>query len=466
MFQFTPSQIEELKQQGSHVLLKSDVLLDAETPISLYYKLCEDKPYSFLFESAEQDARMGRYSFIGFDPIEILEGTSQNPLDAIRKAMSRYDVVGLDEDRFEGGFVGYFSYEAIRHFEKIPVPDKESTSRIPESVFFLPRVLIVFDHIKHVVRFHYLMDLEEENLDMANDVLNQVLEVLNAKTAVPVLEMNGESYDETALSVFPTEQDYKEQVRVAKEKIEAGDIFQVVLSQSMEMETEKSAFELYRRLRHANPSPYMYFVQCEGFTVVGASPETMVRLERGDVLVRPIAGTRPRGKDEVEDVKLERDLLVDPKEIAEHRMLVDLGRNDVGQVSIPGSVRVPHQMFVQRFSSVMHMVSDVVGKVREDQDMFDVFQACFPAGTLSGAPKIRACEIIAELEGRQRGIYGGAVGYFGFSQSMDFAIAIRTMIHREGRVYLQAGAGVVYDSVPLNEYQECFHKAKSCLAIL
>jgi anthranilate synthase component 1 len=473
MFNITQSQLEELAKQGTHVSLSVQIPTDTETPISLYYKLAHGQANSFLLESAEQDARMGRYSFIGFDPVQVLKfevGGAENPLDVIKAEMEKIKMVEFEKSaRLDAGFVGYFSYEMIRHFEKIPVPEQESASGIPEGVFILPRVLVVFDHVKRMVNLHYLVDLSgdlNKKIEQANQAAEQVMNKLQEPIGVPFLRPHRSLNPKEHVEIIPSKNEFMEQVEQARESIKSGDIFQIVLSHSMEMATEKSAFELYRQLRRENPSPYMYILQYEDFAVVGASPETMVRLEGEDVLVRPIAGTRHRGTTPEEDKQLEADLHADPKERAEHMMLVDLGRNDVGRVCKVGSVEVTNQMYTQRFSSVMHLVSDVIGKIRPDMDMFDVLKAAFPAGTLSGAPKIRACELIASLEKRQRGIYGGGVGYFDFSGNMDFAIAIRTMIHREGRVYLQAGAGVVYDSIPENEHNECFHKATSCLSVL
>lgn len=437
----------------------TEILSDTETPISLYYKLCLNEAYSFLFESAEQDARMGRYSFIGFGAVEVVTLDGGDPLDKMKAKMSEFDLGEAHEARFGSGFVGYFSYEAIHSFEKISRPAKKSAMDVPEGVFFLPRVTIVFDHIKHTAKLHYLVEEAENGVE---EKVGAILEKLQNAEAVPLVQP-GTGVD---FELEPSKEAFLEQVEKAKERIKDGEIFQVVLGHSFQAKTDKTPFELYRSLRHANPSPYMFFIQFDGFAVAGASPETLVRIEDGEVLVRPIAGTRHRGKTNEEDKRLEEELLADPKEQAEHRMLVDLGRNDVGRVAEGGTVEVPNEMYIQRFSSVMHIVSDVTGKLREDQDMFDVFRACFPAGTLTGAPKIRAMEIISELEGRERGIYGGAVGYFDFSGNMDFAIAIRTMVYKNGVVYTQAGAGIVQDSIPEKEHEECLHKANSCLSIL
>ncbi|MBT5016696.1 anthranilate synthase component I [Candidatus Peregrinibacteria bacterium] len=417
------------------------------------------REHSFLLESAEQDGEMGRYSFIGFDPIEVLEfDENEDPLKLIKEKMESYEVEEEVREGLMAGFVGYFSYEVIHHVEDIPKSEKKAGMDIPEGIFFLPRVVICFDHLKHVAKLHYLVGEGEKE-----DGMNEILAQIQAPLQIPFIEP---SEGVTDYELEPGRDEFIEQVKKCKRYIEEGEVFQIVVSHSIVAKTKRSSFELYRGLRHANPSPYMYFLQFEGFAVVGASPETLVRVESGEVLVRPIAGTRPRGKNEEEDQRLEAELKVDPKELAEHMMLVDLGRNDVGRVAEVGTVIVPAEKYIQRFSSVMHMISDVTGNLREGKDMFDVFRACFPAGTLSGAPKIRAAELISGLEKRQRGIYGGAVGYFDFSGNMDFAIAIRTMVCKENKAYIQAGAGIVYDSVPEREHEECLHKAKSCLSVL
>jgi len=418
-----------------------------------------DKPHSFLLESAEQDGEMGRYSFIGFDPIEVLEfDEKEDPLAIIKEKMATYEMEEAVQEGLQAGFVGYFSYEIIHHVEDISKSGKKAGMDIPEGVFFLPRVVICFDHLKHVARLHYLVGEGE-----SDEGISEILAQIQAPLQIPFIESGGGTQD---FELIPSREEFLEQVKECKRYIEEGEVFQIVVSHSITAKTNKTPFELYRGLRHANPSPYMYFLQYEGFAVVGASPETLVRVENNEILVRPIAGTRPRGKSEEEDKRLETELLADPKELAEHMMLVDLGRNDVGRVAQVSTVEVPAEKYIQRFSSVMHMISDVTGTLRKDKDVFDVFRACFPAGTLSGAPKIRAAELISGLEKRQRGIYGGAVGYFDFSGNMDFAIAIRTMVCKDDKAYIQAGAGIVYDSVPEREHEECLHKARSCLSVL
>lgn len=445
-----------------YTLIQQELNGDMETPISLYRKLAEGKPYSFLFESAEQDQRMGRFSFIGIRPLEVVACDGiKNPLELIKERMGNIKIENLSEHSgFMGGFVGYLTYDVIRFFEKIPTV-RAVEPKIPEGVFIFPQVLVSFDHYRHSVKLTYYKPSDETD-DEARAKIEDIVRRIE-KQAGPSAPM---PENDEKIVASKTMEEYEAMVREAKEEINRGEIFQVVLSQNFVKPTKKSPFDIYRTLRRVSPSPYMYLMQYKDFAIVGASPETMVRLEGDELLLRPIAGTRRRGLSDVQDAALTEELLADEKEQAEHRMLLDLGRNDVGRVAARGSVKVPREMYVQKFSHVMHMISDVTGKRASDKDMFDVFRACFPAGTLSGAPKVRACEIIAKLEGARRGIYGGAVGYFDFSGNMDFAIAIRTIVHKNATAYIQAGAGIVYDSIPANEYQECLNKAKSCFEAL
>jgi anthranilate synthase component 1 len=473
MFTLTLSQLEPLRSQGRHVVLESSLSIDTETPVSLYYKLCHDRAYSFLFESATPDAQRGRYSFIGFDPVEVFRfdaDDSRNPLDVLRAALAALEVIPTKSAvRFNGGLVGYFSYESLRHFESISFPSQSAPIEIPESIFFLPRILLVHDHYKSRLTFHYLFPLGGDlngEYAKAQTALEQVLQRLSEPVSVPALDFLSDGVLPEITFDYPGASQFMKNVEVAKEFIRAGEVFQLVLSQSLCRETVLTPLDLYRRLRQKSPSPYMYFLNMGVFSIVGASPETLVQLEEGRVTVRPIAGTRPRGISEVEDDCLEAELMKDLKELAEHRMLIDLARNDVGRVAESGTVNVPRREYVQRFASVMHLISDVIGRLKSELDMFDVYRVCFPAGTLSGAPKLRAIELIARLEGRRRGLYGGSVGYFGFNGNMDFAIAIRTFLQRGKRVCLQVGAGIVYDSTPEREYQECVAKARSTLAVL
>lgn len=465
------------------MVLEASLPIDTETPVSLYYKLCHDRSYSFLFESATPDAQRGRYSFIGFDPVEVFRfetNDARNSLNVLREALAALQVLPTPgSTRFNGGLVGYFSYETLRHFESISFPNESAPIEIPESVFFLPRILLVHDHYKSRLTFHYLLPLEGD-LKGAYAKAQAALEQLFQRLAEPVSPPTFVfSLDDALPDVtfdYPGAAQFMQNVEAAKEFIRAGEVFQLVLSQSLCRETSLTPLDLYRRLRQKSPSPYMYLLNMGDFSIVGASPETLVQLEDRRITVRPIAGTRPRAarsgaegllsSSSQEDDRLEGELLKDLKELAEHRMLIDLARNDVGRVAEPGSVEVPRREYVQRFASVMHIISDVNGKLKAGLDMFDVYRACFPAGTLSGAPKLRAIELIARLEGRRRGLYGGSVGYFGFNGNMDFAIAIRTFLQQKNRVCLQVGAGIVYDSTPEREYQECLAKARSTLAVL
>lgn len=437
------------------------ITCDAETPVSLFLKLTRDQKYAFLLESVEPHQTVGRYSFIGFDPL-ILHIFSpkgkENPLEILKKA---YEKISYETDpvlpRLQAGFVGYFSYEVARHLEKLNLP--LSPAEIPEGIFFLPKNLLVFDHFKHTLT---LIAYSKEDLEKLIKRVEGRVEVGNGK----IKEVGRASVGNLG---FPQNK-FEKMVRVAKEKICAGETFQIVISQLFEEKTTAKPFDLYRHLRLISPSPYMYYMQYPDFSIIGSSPETLVRTEGDEIVIRPIAGTRPRGINEEEDKKLEYELLHDIKEQAEHMMLVDLGRNDIGRVALGGSVRVTRLMEVEKYSHVMHIVSEIRGKRNATISLFDIFKTAFPAGTLTGAPKIRAMEIISELEKMPRGIYGGAVGYFDLSGNMDFAIAIRTMLYKKeaskGVVKLRAGAGIVYDSKPEMENQECKNKAMGPLSSL
>ncbi|PJC36659.1 anthranilate synthase component I [Candidatus Peregrinibacteria bacterium CG_4_9_14_0_2_um_filter_53_11] len=449
---------------------------DTETPITLFAKMAEEESYAFLFESAESHTTVGRYSFIGFDQRQthVFEsGGETNPLDTLRRAAYELNYEASDElPRLQAGFVGFMSYETIRHFEKLDLPLNGTST--PEAIFFLPRFLVVFDHLKRTVT---LIAYAEDELTVLKDLFARALTRQNptalAQRAGGSEETEAEMEVETAkkkdfeeLLGQNSAQEFEKLVRQAQEDICAGEIFQVVLSQEFSAPTSLSALELYRRLRVTAPSPYLFNLRLPSFSVVGSSPETLVRVEEGEMIIRPIAGTRRRGETLQADEELEADLLSDEKECAEHMMLVDLGRHDVGRVCEPGSVRMTQLMQPERFSHLIHLVSEVRGRLTKECDIFEAFRASFPAGTLTGAPKIRAMQLIADYEKTPRGIYGGAVGYFGLNETMDFAIAIRTMIHEKGSVKLRAGAGIVYDSQPTNEYHECLNKARGPLSSL
>ncbi len=463
-----------------------EVLADLETPVSAYLKIAGGSERAFLLESVEGGERLARYSFIGADPALTLrlhdgrlrriaadgavdELAFADPLVALREELTRYRTVTIpDLPRFAGGAVGYLGYEAVRYFEELPVPANDALG-LPDGLFLLADTLLVFDHVRRRVKAvaHVLPDETGGDVPAAYATAVARIDGLLGRLRAPLgpapLANAHPEYFDAAPVHNSTRAEYVAKVRRAQEYIAAGDIFQVVLSQRLDRPTAADPFTIYRALRAVNPSPYMYFLQFGDFQIVGASPELLVRLEGGTVTNHPIAGTYPRGADEAEDAELAARLLADEKERAEHVMLVDLGRNDVGRVSVPGSVRVPKLMEIERFSHVMHIVSNVEGTLRPDLTGVDALRACFPAGTVSGAPKIRAMAIIAELERDRRGPYSGAVGYLGFDGAMDTAITLRTMVVKDGVASMQAGGGIVADSDPGREYDECFHKLGASL---
>lgn len=468
-------------QQGDLVPVYRTLLADLETPVSVYMKLAQTGQPAFLLESVEGGERVGRYSFIGVNPANLLliqnnqvtlteNGLShtrelkpdEDPLHVIKNAMSKYQPVRVPGlPRLVGGAVGYLAYDVVRYFEKLPETAINELN-VPDAAFMLPDTLVIFDHAKH--QLIVLANAHNTgNPDAAyNDAIHRIDKIVVALgKPLPSVPFTVTPLDDELVSNIG-QANYKDNVRRAKEYIKDGDAFQIVMSQRFSRKTTASPFMLYRALRALNPSPYMFLLHFNAdLTLIGASPEMMVRLEDGIASNRPIAGTRPRGKTESEDNQLAEELLADPKERAEHVMLVDLGRNDLGRVCDYGTVKVSEMMMVERYSHVMHIVSHVEGKLRAGMDAFDLVRATFPAGTLSGAPKVRAMEIIEELEGIRRGPYGGAVGYFSFDGSMDFCITIRTFLMQDDTVYVQAGAGIVADSDPTSEHQECVNKAKA-----
>ncbi len=465
----TPSLDEILEYEGSatHATLALELAADTETPISLYFKLSQDRPNSFLLESVEGGTTLSRYSFVGFDAnkmVELIEG--EDPLDAVESALGEYEVLGVDGlPRFFGGAVGYAGYDCIRYFEPVPVPEKKPTS-LPEALFMLVEDVAILDHLKQRVILVTHIPLSEDRTIAYMDAAVRLHEWVDRLRGPPPPPRELVPWSDIYIPDVAgnmTADQFKGAVLEAKEAICAGEIFQVVLSQRFTVPIEVSPLKLYRALRGLNPSPYMFYLRFEDFSVVGASPEVLVRKVDDEILVRPIAGTRLRGKDAAEDKANELDLLADKKELAEHRMLLDLGRNDVGRVAQIGSVRIEDPLHIERYSHVMHIVSDVYGKIRDGKTAYDVLRAGFPAGTVSGAPKIRAMEIISKYEPDRRGLYAGCVGYFSFGGNMDTCIAIRTMVVEPDAVHVQAGAGVVYDSIPENEHQECLNKARGAL---
>jgi len=491
-------------EQGGRPLLPlyCDILADVETPVSAYCKTAQ-KPYSFLLESVVGGEHVARYSFIGIDPYMVMihrdekvillhrtqderdaansyttraeEVPCHDPLALIEAELGQYRLVtppGMSQDelpKFHGGAVGYLSYDSVARFERLPVP-KQNELDVPLAVFCFTETVLVFDHVKHRVRIvtHLHLDAPDPAAEYQRGIaiIDDVQQRLRQPVRLP--EEPAPIHDVAALQVTSnrSREEFEDMVRRSIEYIRAGDIFQVVPSQRLSRHVNASPFTVYRALRAINPSPYMFYLDLDDFHIVGASPELQVRYEDNEVTIRPIAGTRPRGGDKQSDEQLAEELQNDPKERAEHIMLVDLARNDVGRVSIPGTIQVDELMEIERYSHVMHLVSNIKGNLRPDMTPFTAQRAGFPAGTVSGAPKIRAMEIISELEGEQRGVYAGAVGYFSHSGNQETAIALRTMVIKNGRAYVQAGCGVVADSDPGNEYQESLNKAKALLRAL
>lgn len=473
-------QFKNLTDQGyNRIPLMREVLADLDTPLSTYLKLATG-PYSYLFESVQGGEKWGQYSIIGlpcrtivrihgYDVSvtrdgEVVESeTVMDPLQYLRDFKARYrvpEVEGLP--RFTGGLVGYFGYETVRYIEpRLRGKNKPDAIEAPDIMLMVSDEVVVFDNLsgKLYVVIHVNPEIEDA-FKKANNRLDELIGLLN-QPHPPVDNFAGADVsEEDFVSGFP-EKEFKRAVEKARRYIYDGDIMQVVLSQRLSIPFEANGLDLYRALRTLNPSPYMYYLDMEDFHVVGSSPEVLVRLEDGEVTVRPIAGTRRRGHTEEEDRALEQELLADPKELAEHVMLMDLGRNDAGRVAETGSVKVTDNMTIERYSHVMHIVSNVVGKLLPDKDAIDVLRATFPAGTVSGAPKVRAMEIIDELEPVKRGIYSGAVGYIGWDGNMDTAIAIRTAVIKDKILYIQAGAGIVADSKPDLEWKETMNKARA-----
>jgi len=443
-----------------------DLVAAAETPTSVFQKL-DDDTFSFLLESAELRDESGRFSFLGFQPQAVIrgDGTAEDPLAQLQRAMASFKFATSPAlPRFSGGAVGFIGYDAIRHFEpKVPAACADEL-KLPELLFTIMRLIVIFDHLQRRVKIVVNAFADTPNAyDGAVALLQQTLTKLTSPTSLSPVDAHEQFAPASAKSNI-TQSDFEQNVRVAKEHIAAGDVFQVVLSQRFEAEYHGDALTLYRCLRLVNPSPYMFCLRFGAdFALIGSSPEMHVRLTGRNVEVRPIAGTRRRGRTPEEDTANARDLLADEKERAEHVMLIDLARNDVGRIAEIGSVHVTEQMTIERYSHVMHLVSHVTGKLRNDRTAFDALRSTFPAGTVSGAPKIRAMQIIAELEKTKRGCYAGAVGYFGFDGALDCCIALRSIVLKGGRAYVQAGAGIVADSDPGAEYKETCSKAAAML---
>ncbi|MCG6551261.1 MAG: anthranilate synthase component I [Candidatus Magnetominusculus sp. LBB02] len=458
-----------------------EILADAETPVSAFYKIKQE--YSFLLESVMGGEKWARYSFLGVSPLRIFKSTGttietidmhhvrteavNDPVEALRQELKRFSAATLSSlPRFYGGLVGFMGYENVQFFERLNLADKPSLG-LPDMFFMTMDTVLIFDNLKQVIKVvanARLFDGQppEKAYREAVAKIDDIIEKLGKYAALPMLDVNYDYPDVEYKSSF-AKADYLSAVEKAKEYIRAGDCFQIVAAQRFETKEEVDPFNIYRALRVINPSPYMFYLNIGEADIVGSSPEILVRLEGDRVILRPIAGTRPRGKNDEQDLAMEKELKADPKERAEHIMLVDLGRNDVGRVAIPGTVEVSDLMCVERYSHVMHIVSNVEGTLQDGLDAFDVLRACFPAGTVTGAPKVRAMEIIDELEPVQRGPYAGAVGYFSFSGAMDMCITIRTLVIKDGTVYVEAGAGIVADSTAEGEYNETVNKAKGMM---
>lgn len=469
---YTPSlaDVTAARDRGTAIPIYREVMADLETPVSAYLKIARGG-FSFLLESVEGGERLARYSFMGTEPYRVLRTevtpNGSDPLRAVEEELARFDVVpvaGLP--RFSGGAVGFLGYEAVRHYEPRVQPRSACAVGVPEAHFMFADTLLVFDHLKHVIKVVSYVRLDgdiEASYRQATWKIDELVERL----AQPLSQVpeNGPVVSAAVAAVrsnIPRE-DYLEAVERCKQFIVAGDAIQIVLSQRLSRQTAAHPFNVYRGLRHVNPSPYMFYLDFGAYQLVGASPELLVRVEQGQIDYHPIAGTRPRGQTEAEDARLEDELRASEKERAEHIMLVDLGRNDVGRVASPGSVRVTDLMSVERYSHVMHLVSHITGTLKDGATPFDALRACFPAGTVSGAPKIRAMQIISELEPDRRGAYAGCVGYFGFSGNLDTCITIRTLVIKDGAAHIQAGGGVVFDSDAIEEYQETINKAQASL---
>ncbi|MBU0547685.1 MAG: anthranilate synthase component I [Candidatus Omnitrophica bacterium] len=486
---YTPNLKEflRLSKKGNVIPVYNEINADLDTPVSAFLKI-KQGDYSFLLESVEGQEKIARYSFLGTNPslifkskgrqIEIIDVgknkrksfiTKETPLDEIKNIMRDFrsvELAGLP--RFYGGLVGYMGYDTVRFFEKIPDKNKD-VLRIPDTLFILTDTILIFDRLNHTLKIVSNVILPKQagvlkKKQLYQQAIKKIELIHNDFNGFVIQAKSVKCTGRLSISSNLRRPEFMSMVKKAKEYIKKGDIIQVVLSQRFKVKTQKDHFEIYRALRSLNPSPYMYYLKLKNFSIVGSSPEMLVRCENGLVQSRPIAGTRRRGRSNQEDMCLEKELLADEKEKAEHLMLVDLGRNDLGRISKLGKVKVDDFMRVEKYSHVMHLVSGVSAVLDKKRfDIYDVLKAAFPAGTVSGSPKIRAMEIIDELENLKRALYAGSVGYFSFSHNMDTCIAIRTILLKDGFAYVQAGAGIVADSVPKKEYQESVNKAKAMM---
>ncbi len=493
MKQMTEKEFLGYASQGNLIPVFKEIYGDLETPVAAYMKLASMAKYSFLLESVEGGEQMARYSFLARDPELVFQTKGyqseifrfkknkvvvekktfdRNPLELVRKLISHYKFVNIPSlPQFCGGMVGYLSYDVVRFFENIP-DKKPDDLKLPDIVLMMAKDVVIFDHLHHTIKVVSCVEVDDKDnrtiLAAKYRAAITRIQALIKDISKPLPVVNAKAGTKTRLNVKSNSspQAHTKMVLRAKEEIQAGEIIQVVLSQRFEATIKASPVAVYRTLRTLNPSPYMYLLNLNGVSIVGSSPELLVRCENGVVTTRPIAGTRPRGTTQAEDEALEKELLVDPKEVAEHIMLVDLGRNDLGRVCQQGTVKVTDLMSVERYSHVMHIVSNVQGKLKPGQDALSALEATFPAGTLSGAPKIRAMQIIEELEPVKRGPYGGCIGYISFSQDLDACITIRTIVIKGNKAYVQAGGGIVADSDPAYEYTETVNKAKAQIRAL
>ena len=481
----TRQEFKEKAKQGNLIPVYSEIYADLETPVSAFLKLRRGG-FNFLLESVEGGSQVGRYSFLGRDPSQVFEArgnvvtvrrggdikkqVTDNPLAELRELLHALrPVTDPNLPPFTGGAVGYMSYDMVRWFERLPDSNPDDL-KVPDMLFLFTDTIVAFDNANHKLTVIYNVSVREgDNLDLlydqASGIIHHILADLQNPLPQEAVNPPRLRMGDKIVSNFPKAK-FMSAVEKIKDYITEGDIIQSVLSQRLETTFEGDAFNLYRALRIINPSPYMFYLQFDDLKLVGASPEVHVRAIDRKVTIRPIAGTRRRGKTAAEDRELEKDLQADEKERAEHLMLLDLARNDIGRVCRYGTVRVTEYMAVEHYSHVMHLVSNVTGQLEEGRDEFDLIPATFPAGTVSGAPKVRAMEIIDELEPTRRGPYAGLVGYFGFNDNFDSCITIRTMLVKEGRIFVQAGAGIVADSVPEREYTETLNKAKALFSAI
>jgi anthranilate synthase component I len=477
------SKFEALAKEGNTVAVYLDLTADCETPLGAYSKICGERP-AFLFESIVGGERISRYSFLGSNPRKVIRvfedsvhishkngstesfPTPADPLKVVEAEMSRYQQVqtpGMPP--FNGGAVGFVSHEYVHYVEPTITKPTENPLEVPILYYMITDSVIIFDHARQVLRICVNAHIETDAESAYQEAVSEIQKIcaqLEHTQPLKHSELTNPGEIKVPAGNF-TQANFEAAANTVKEYVRSGDVIQTVLSQRFEKDFEPSAIDLYRALRTVNPSPYMVLLEDPDFSIVGASPEVHVRLTGEKVEIRPIAGTRHRGVNQAEDLALEKDLLADEKERAEHLMLVDLARNDLGRVCQYGTIEVLDYMTIERYSHVMHIVSQVVGQLDSDCSAYDLMRATFPAGTLSGAPKVRALQIIAELEQSQRGVYGGAIGYFGYEGNHDSCIGIRTAVVKNGKIYIQSGAGIVADSLPASEFMETVNKAKGML---